>query len=239
MEAVKFTLSSDFAFFKKPEYNKIVDGSHNFITFNQIPKTYLLGFFGAMLGLNSFDKERNYYSILKDLKLSIIPKKAHFLKEKHTYQDHTGKMFLSKKSNILITEELLYKPSWDVVLMSESPFYKEIKQSLLEGKSKCHLYLGKNEFFANIENVEIIELQEYKNSDEFVKISSLFMGDELDKEDLKPARNAFIYKEYLPFRLNEKQKYEYHLFYFTNQPVKQKKIKNKIYEFEGKKICVF
>lgn len=239
MEAVKFTISGNFAFFKKPEYNKVYEGKHNFITFNQLPKTHLLGFFGAMLGFNSFDKENNYYSFLKDIKLSIIPEKAHFLKEKHGYLDHTGKLFLTKKSNILIIEELLYKPSWDVVLAEGNKFYKDIKESLLNNKSKCHLYLGKNEFFANIKNVETVNLEEDKAS-EFERIDSMFMSEELKKEDLREAKRIpFLYKEYLPFKFNKDDKYEYDLFYFTNQPVNLKKIKGNLYKMEEKRICLF
>ena len=238
MEAVKFNLSSDFAFFRKPEYNRAGEVGHNFITFNQIPKTYLLGFFGAMLGFNSFDKENNYYAYLKDLKISIIPKKPHFLKVKHTYQDHTGKFSLRKKGNIIITEELLYKPAWDIIVGKEHKYYEEIKNSLLKRKSKCHLYLGKNEFFANIKNVEVIELEEFEISD-FIKIDSMFRADKLDEEDFEKVRNPYLYKEYLPFEFNQDNKYEYDLFYFTNQPVNSKKIKGKLYKTGEKTICLF
>ena len=240
MEGLRFNLSGDFAFFRKPEYNNFdkTSGSHYFISFNQIPKTYLLGFLGSLLGFPSFDKKDNYYFLLKDLKVSIIPEEPHFLKERHTYQDHTGKLYLTKGENIIVTEELLYKPSWDVVLSEEHRYYKLIKDFLLNKKAKCHLYLGKNEFFANINDVRVVELENFEIPD-FVEINSMFRADKLNEKDFQETINPYLYKEYLPFKFDDENKYEYDLFYFTNQPVKTKKIKGKLYKTEGEIICLF
>ncbi len=251
MKGVKFTLSGRFAFFKKPEFNKFGKVTHHYITFNQIPKTYLLGFLGALIGLNSFEYKEGYLDELKDLKVCIIPKEPHFIKENHTFSDSSGLLFYTKGGNILIQEEFLVNPSWDIIIPENAPFYKNIKENLFNKKNIYNLYLGKNELFAKIDKVEEVFIEKYWEAnedvqaefnimdlevesenfdlDEFVLMDSLFPAKEdLTIEDF--SKNAdtleehFLYKEYLPVKFNESMNYEYKLFYFTNQFVKKNKI---------------
>jgi CRISPR-associated protein Cas5h len=241
MEAIKFTLYGKFAFFRKPEYNKIYQSKHTFLTFNQIPKTYVLGLLGAMLGLPSFDKKDNYYDKLKNLKISIIPSRAHFMKTKHFYSDHTG--LYSRKGTLLVNEEILIDPKWDIIVSNTNKYYPAIKDYLLNNKTECHLYLGKNEFFANIKDVEIIELNLVDDlKKELVKIDSMFFVEkEIEEENIEKERGKFhfTYKEYLPIGFNEEQKYDYKCFYFTNLSVNKNIIENDIYNYKGKNICLF
>jgi len=218
MEAVKFTLSGRFAFFKKPEFNNFGKGAHHYITFNQIPKTAVLGIIGSLIGLNSFEYKNNFFDKLKDVKISVIPKEPHFIKDKHRFADSSGLFFLSKGANIIIEEEILCNPEWDIIISEDSPYYEKIKDYLQNKKSVYHLFLGKNEFFANISNVEVVEVHANKSENkektlnddmpkmemennysknldndngDYIKIDSVFISKrDLIKEDLKKSHNS-------------------------------------------------
>ena len=248
MKAVRFTLSGDFAFFKKPEHNMLGNRSEvGRITFNQIPKTAILGIFGSILGLSSFNGGNEYYEKLSDITVSIIPKNPHFLHTTHQYIDHTGMLYFDKgKStrNLLFSEDVLVAPSWDIVL-DDGNLKEDIADSLLRGRSMCHLYLGKNEFFAKIDNVKEISLEKVskEETDEFETFSSIFVSnEELTEDDFKTSLSEhFFYKEFLPYGFDEKNEYFYKPHYFTDYDVKTDKIDDSkgIYETEDEEglIC--
>ena len=96
MEILRFTLSGKNAFFKKPDVN-----TYNYFTYGNIHKVALLGIFGAILGYHGYiqynensskrkkgDLEASYpefYQKLKDLKISILPKKNKgYIQKKNT-----------------------------------------------------------------------------------------------------------------------------------------------------------
>ena len=243
MRALKFTLWGDYAFFRKPEYNNFVNEGHSFITFNQIPKTYILGILGGILGLPSITEEfnkNNFYQTLKDVNISIVPQKAHFLKETHKYLDSSGMFFLDKRENLIINEELLIKPQWDIFVLEGFELHEKLKDDLFNKKSKTHIFLGKNEFFANIENVSEIDVTKAQIEDRFVEIKSMFVAKDLEKDDLLESDEyPYLYKEYLPISYNLDSKYNYDLFYFTNQPVNKEKVKSELYYCNNDLISFF
>ncbi|HBC95501.1 MAG TPA: type I-B CRISPR-associated protein Cas5, partial [Clostridium sp.] len=93
MKILKFTLSGENAFFKRPEVN-----TYFYFTYNCVHKVALLGIFGAVLGYNGYNqmsKTDNYpefYEKLKDIKLSIVPgsKTGYFPKKIQSFNNSVG-----------------------------------------------------------------------------------------------------------------------------------------------------
>jgi len=81
---ISFTIKSDFGMFKKPDINDKI-----FITYNIIPKTYIFGLLGAIMGYEGYAQNRDktkmpeFYEKLKDIRVAIAPsdKMEAFLKK--------------------------------------------------------------------------------------------------------------------------------------------------------------
>lgn len=164
MKVLKFNLNGDFAFFKNESINDMYE------TYPHIHKPALLGLFGAILGYDGYaqtnqifgkDKEENlfpeYYRKLKDLKVGIVPKKYCFSKSIQNYNNSTG-MF--NKGNLIVTEVWLEKPSWDIYLLLDNFESEKLKESIVNKKTVYSIYLGINNHFANIDEIEVLELNE-------------------------------------------------------------------------------
>ncbi|GAB6044918.1 hypothetical protein JCM11957_05160 [Caminibacter profundus] len=200
MKAIKFNLRGKFAHFKIPEVN-----SYAYFTYSHIHKVALLGIFGAILGLRGYrNSEGNlpeFYERLKDFKVSIIPKKPYFTKKIHVFNNSVGYASDEKGGNLIIREQLLENPSWDILIMeNESDEFVELKKRLFEKEFYYIPYLGKNDFPAIIDNVEEITLQKATKP---MQCISLVPRDKI--KFIKPSRTKiFYYEEYLPIRLKEK-----------------------------------
>lgn len=165
---IQFDLNGKFAHFKFPFT------SPNFLkkSFNIPPRTTILGILGAVIGLKGFQqysesKEPEYYEKLKHIKLGI---KINCLPLKKLIIYNSLNSFaknIAKDPNVLIKEEVLLDPSYTITLLLDlsnlvdNKLYEFIKKRI----STYHLYLGKNEFFANINN-----FKEFKDA-EFEKTS--------------------------------------------------------------------
>ena len=83
METVKFTLSGQTAFFKKPDVNE-----YCYFTYGHIHKVALLGMLGAIAGYKGYSAKRQaakksktliedypeFYEKLRQIKVAIVPK---------------------------------------------------------------------------------------------------------------------------------------------------------------------
>lgn len=254
MEALKFELGGKTAFFKKPDVN-----SYIYFTYGNIHKIALLGVFGSILGLDGymFQKDKTYpdfYNELRDIKLCIVPqnKEGYINKKIQTFNNSVGYASKELGGNLIVKEQWLEEPKWEVYIqMNENKHIKELKNRLLQSKYKYIPYLGKNDHFASIEKVEVVELKEIHESP---LIDSLFIGDKFDI--VGPSTNSLLsldnlftdstncndkkwkYEEKLPIAL-EKTTNQYILenFIFTNLEVKNK-IDVKLYK-ENDKILFF
>ena len=214
MDIVKFKLSGPFAFFKNPEVNTFC-----YFTFNNIHKVALMGILGSILGLNGYnqqglkDEYPEFYDKLKDLKIAIVPNGSVCLEKKiHEFNNTT--MFANKGANkygatLIVKEQWLENPSWDVYIKldKENELHKELEERLLKRRFKYIPYLGKNDHFANITDVEVFDLEDIKNiSDEEIRLDSFFLKEEFEDRELDPlvGGQTVRYQEFLPYGLEEK-----------------------------------
>ncbi len=208
MKAISFKLSGRFAHFKKPDVN-----SHTYFTYSHIHKVALLGILGAILGLKgyeNFSRDKGilrgnfpeFYEKLKDFKIAIIPSSPYFTKKIVTFNNSVGYASKEQGGNLIVREQWLENPSWEIlVLENESDEFRELRRRLLKKEFVFIPYLGKNDHFANIDDVKEIELK--KATKDLVCIS-------LVKKDVVTLKKAprfganFFYEEYSPVRLKEK-----------------------------------
>ena len=206
MKAIKFNLRGKFAHFKKPDVN-----SYAYFTYSHIHKIAVLGILGAILGLRGYGNSKGdlpeFYEKLKEFKISIIPKKPYFTKKIQSFNNSVGYASEEQGGNLIVREQLLENPSWDILIMeNESDEFKKLKKRLFNKEFYYLPYLGKNDFPAIIDDVEEITLQK---STKAMKCISLVPKDKI--QFVKPNREeVFYYEEYLPIRLKEKYLiYEY------------------------------
>lgn len=258
MKALSFEISGKTAIFKKPEVN-----SYAYFTYNNIHKPALLGLLGAIIGLDGYNKlydenienKKNkkplndsfpkYYEKLKDLKISIIPKNCkeqntgYFTKKIQTFNNSVGYASKELGGNLIVREQWLENPKWQILIIdNETKIYEKIKEYLLDKKAVFIPYLGKNDHPANIDFVEVINLE---SSEGFEKIDSLFVDDYFEINDRAGRRVLpFIFKEVSPVSLQKDfHFYEYKNLIFTNQKLSLKSEYKNIYSFEDKNYFFF
>lgn len=247
MEAVKFTLSGRTAFFKKPEVN-----AYFYFTYSQIHKVALLGMFGAILGYGGYAQKAwkspkkgqeiaveypEFYEKLHKLKISIVPRneRGYIPKKVQVFNNSVGSN--EKGGNLIVKEQWLENPKWDIYVMIDCEEAEMLAQSLEQRKCVYFPYLGKNDHPADIKDVCRIDIQETELKETVVSsmflknIGNLLMPD--DDDDIE----VFKYAEKLPVALNGYTNlYEYEDFCYTNMFVSIKD--GSVYK-AGDKILLF
>lgn len=225
-EAIKFVLSGNLAFFKKPDVNAKI-----YFTYNNIHKVALLGLLGAIVGLKGYRNNElfgeetsdypEFYEKLSPLKVSIIPNtdRGYFTKKIQYFNNSVGYASKEEGGNLMVHEQWLEDPSWIIYLMNDNAMdenlWDKLCDYLLNKKSVYIPYLGKNDFFADISDAEKVNLKE--RTDNF--IHSLFIG-ELERVDEDETINddpPFIFTEYAPVGIEKKYNfYRFDRTIFTN-----------------------
>ena len=234
-ETIKFELSSRTAIIKKPESNE------TYYTYNFPHKIMLLGILGAIIGLNGYnyysfkkylqqpvEELPEFYAKLNNLKIAIIPnmKSKNFNTKIQTFNNSVGYASKEEGNNLVVKEQWLENPSWDIyILGDESEEYKKIKEYLINNKCEYIPYIGKNDHFANIRDIEIKTVTPKKSE----HINSIFdetiLSDYIDEFEEMFAfgidfekEPEYKYKEILPTKLNEKIGYtDFKPFIYTNK----------------------
>lgn len=202
MEILKFKLSGETAFFKKPDVN-----SYYCFTYGNIHKVALLGIFGAILGLGGYAQQRifndngsaskkkdkltmeypEFYEKLRDAKVSIVPlnPSGYIAKKVQVFNNSVGYASKEEGGNLIIKEQWLENPKWEVyVVLDEKDatnelkeLLKQLKERMLEFKFKYIPYLGKNDHYANINYVEVFNEDDvsFLGRNEVNTIDSLFL----------------------------------------------------------------
>lgn len=234
MTAIKFSINGKTAFFKKTDVNQNVN-----FTYSHIHKLVICGILGSIIGLDGYSKQYEekkvypeFYEKLNKLKISIVPKNnsgGYFSKKIIVFNNATG-LATKKGQTQNVREQWLLDVSWDIYILDDnSEEYKKVVDYLLNKKCEYIPYLGKNDHFAEIKNVQLVELS---NIEEVKYIHSLFIfedGNIVVNKDLPPEDFSDIsyYFEYLPYQLNKNNLYKFKLFCYTNLKIS---IKERLYE---------
>lgn len=259
MDVIKFTLEGKFGFFKKPDVNSYV-----YFTYGNIHKVALFGIFGAILGYKgysqmSFGKKYKkdfkgllenevgdypeFYEKLNHLSIGIVPKEISFHKKIQIFNNSVGYASKEKGGNLIVKEQWLEKPSWDIYISIEDEEGEKLAQALMNRSFDYMPYLGKNDHPADIKNIEFID--NAREIESLSRIDSLFIKEdfllaEIDEwdvfDDEEEDRELFKYEEKLPISLEKTtNKYEFRSFIYTNMNLK--KIGNSpTYIIDGKNI---
>lgn len=208
MEVLKFKLSGETAFFKKPDVN-----TYYYFTYGNIHKVALLGIFGAVLGLKGYNqqiKEKKvpqfpeFYERLQDLKIAIVPKnESGFIAKKvQTFNNSIGYASKEEGGNLIVKEQWLEKPQWEVyILLDGSNLCNELKDRLLNYRFEYIPYLGKNDHYANITDIKIFDNISKLEKSEIEEVNSLFLKNNFSIDSSQNDLDALLFGE-------EKWKYE-------------------------------
>lgn len=242
MRTLRFTLSGKHAMFKKPDVNSCI-----YFTYGQIHKPALLGIFGAILGYagyNQMDKKNEYpeyYDRLQNVKISIVPNSANgYFPKKITYfNNSTGFASHEQGGNLIVKEQWLEEPSWDIYVLLDHDEAESIAESLLAQKSVYIPYLGKNDHIADITNVLVEDGIIQENA---VTLDCLFIKEtaEIDEEAVKfsDVENLFKYEEALPAELKPStNQYVMKRFVYTNMDLAN--IKDEVWRIDSRNIVFF
>jgi CRISPR-associated protein Cas5h len=231
MQSLKFTLSGETAFFKKPDVN-----TYLYFTYGNIHKIAILGIIGAAIGLEGYNFQGKqafpqFYSELNSLNISIVPRneRGYISKKVQVFKNSVGYASQEEGGNLIVNEQWLEKPIWDIyILIDDNKNMNKITDSFLKNSFVYIPYLGKNDHYANITDAKLLDLKEITFSE---RVNSLFIKDYFEFQ--KEKKNIFQlnfqhedmwkYEERLPIEL-ETQENQYRTvpFIFTNMKVQPK-----------------
>ncbi|MEA3490534.1 MAG: type I-B CRISPR-associated protein Cas5 [Campylobacterota bacterium] len=241
---ISFTIKSEFGMFKKPDINDKI-----FVSYNIIHKPYLLGIFGAIMGYDGHNQNRDkskmpeYYDKLKDIRLAIAPSSENggiFKKEFIIFNNTTN----GSISNI--TEQTLVNPAYRIYLEldDENEEHQKLIDYLKNHRAVYPPYMGKNEFSLWWDNFHQHTKFEKIESKEKFEVKTIIKKDEnfvLKNSGYKERTTNYFYLfERLPIGFDEKLKqYKYYDFLYTNNMFKSTKELQNLYETDEGVICLF
>ena len=208
MDILRFTLSGRQAFFKKPDVN-----AYYYFTYGQIHKVALTGLFGAVLGYGGYnamvmkDKKNKggypeFYERLKDIRISILPicRKGSFDKKVVEFNNSVGYASQEQGGNLIVKQQWLEKPKWQIYLAVDSGASKKIADALLHKRCIYLPYLGSNDHPADISDVYMIsgEPEPYP-----AYISSMYIKQYVETDMQDEDDEWFKYEEMLPIGLDK------------------------------------
>ena len=256
MEALKFTLSGNSAFFKDNVINTV------YLTYGNIHRVALLGIFGAILGYNGYSKQNDmlkkkkknitdypeFYEKLNDIKIAIVSngENGYFNKKLQTFNNSVGYASKEEGGNLIVKQFWLENPSWDIYILLDCDEAKKIADYIQNRKAIYLPYLGSNDHLANIMDVEIIDIEEKMSSeDETIEILSMIKDNDISekkKNIFSMGKNSarddiYKYSEYLPVALSKDlNQHEKEKMTITNMSVILKK---SYYKVEDKNIVFY
>lgn len=214
---ISFTIKSDFGMFKKPDINDKI-----FITYNIIPKTYILGMLGAIMGYEGYAQNRDktkmpeFYEKLKDIRVAIAPSDKNggiFKKEFILFNNTTN----GETKNI--TEQTLVKPAYDIYIEIDEEH--ELLKRLESKQAEFLPYMGKNEFYLwwdSFHEHTVFEKVEQKEQFQVLTIIPKNENFVLKNSGYKERTTNYFYLfERLPIDWSENpRQYKYQDFLYTN-----------------------
>ncbi len=214
---ISFTIQSDFGMFKKPDINDKI-----FITYNIIPKTYILGMLGAIMGYEGYAQNKDktkmpeFYEKFKGIRVAIAPSDKNggiFKKEFILFNNTTN----GETKNI--TEQTLINPAYDIYIEIDEDH--ELVKRLKAKQAEYLPYMGKNEFSLWWDNFhEHTVFEQVKEKEQF-QVVTIIPKDEkfiLKNSGYKERTTNYFYLfERLPIGWSENpRQYKYQDFLYTN-----------------------
>lgn len=259
MKILRFKLSGNTAFFKKPDVNGYV-----YFTYGCIHKVAVLGILGAILGYSGYNSNNliyemrskkdkseeclpEFYQRLNDIKISIVPlnDKGFIPKKIQTFNNSVGYASQEKGGNLIIKEQWLDNPKWDIYVMLDNEESLKIADCIMKNRAVFIPYLGKNDHFADITDAKIFDnIEEDYNAERVdslcLKDSFIFKFPEEDEIDFdNGVEDTFKYEEKLPYGINDKTgMYMYNSYIYTNMIVIPKN-SVQIYKVKDKNIIFY
>jgi CRISPR-associated protein Cas5h len=230
MKSIKFDFYGRFAHFKNPENNIKIE-----LSYENIPKTVLLGQLGAILGLRGKQQEKElgyleFWEVLKNIKVAIVPHSHKWNKHIESFNNSTGFANTVNKvpSNQILRRQVLENVRWTIFILKdgiEEKYFNELYKMLSARKSKFPLYLGKNEFKARLGEVELVDLEKI-DIQKVEKCDSLVLAkfvESIEKEECEEhfiKDELFSRKDYTPIGYNKIGLYQLEKIIFTNSYLK-------------------
>lgn len=258
MEVLRFTLSGKHAFFKKPEVN-----TYCYYTYGNIHKVALLGIFGAILGYGGYSQMKGlgrgkkkkelsvsypeFYEKLRELKISILPArkfgKGYIPKKVQTFNNSVGYASKEQGGNLIVREQWLENPQWEICLLIDSAEAQKMKAALCNRTCVFYPYLGKNDHPADISEVKIEQAD--KSRLELGRLDCFFLKDEIAIADLDEEEQeeldafcGFKYEEALPYGMDGwTNQYQLKTWIYTDAFVNAGG--TEVYQLEDEKKIVF
>lgn len=253
---ISFQIKADKGLLKKPDIN---DGMY--LTYNMLHKPAILGILGAIIGLEGYQKNGElpaYYQKLKDVPVGVRPlddEKGNFQKTIITYNNTTGFASAEAGGNLMVTEQTLVKPSYEIFLLLDITIEEQnILYNNIKKQEACYLpYLGKNDYsiWWNKDDVKEYNWEKLENSSSSVTLDTIFdkhnesvegmqEEDEIFSDDFFAMLNCiehqpFMYFERLPIGFDNKLfQYTYNDYAYTNVKLSAKALRN-IYCLDNEK----
>lgn len=241
MEVLKFSLSGKHAFFKMPEVN-----TYFYFTYGNIHKVALLGLFGAIVGYQGYaqmkkeDEYPEFYQKLQGIQLAVVPKegsKGYIMKKIQSFNNSVGYASQEQGGNLIVKQQWLENPWWEIYLKIQDEESEKIKQRLLNHECVYIPYLGSNDHPANILDIELLEAEKAEEN-VIDQIDSLFPEHAAEPDYEDDEILPFKYAEFLPVGLKkETHMYQLKKFIFTNCPISSHT--EPVYRVNGKNILFF
>jgi CRISPR-associated protein Cas5h len=236
MKSLSFTLSGPAACFRQPDVNAKV-----YFTYNNIHRVALLGLLGAVLGLRGYRNAKLYgleecaypefYEVLSPLMASVVPngKNGYFAKKLQYFNNSVGYAYKEDGGNLQVREQWLENPSWTVFLVQHEladAVWRELCDYLLQGKCVYIPYLGRNDFPAQIDDMQMVELSPSR----LQRIHSLFLYDGALKALDGGGPSQYLFVETAPTALAPTHNfYEFGRYLFTNCTVPENALPPRLY----------
>lgn len=255
IKVIRFILKGRTAFFKKPDVNV-----NTYFTYSNIHKIALLGMLGALLGLEGYHQQNRklkeqkdsenlmypeFYQKLHLLKIAIRPlgAKGYFHKKIQTFNNSVGYASKEKGGNLIIREQWLENPSWEIYILKDGSIdeqvFQQLEDHLLSRKCKYMPYLGKNDHPAEITDVEIAfmkKAEHYNHIDTLFKESCFKFGNVPYDENL----DVYFFREESPCSLDlEYNYYEFMPLCFTNLLICPKDQDANVYQLGDSFLCFY
>lgn len=223
MDVLKFKLAGKTAFFKMPEVN-----TYYYFTYGNIHKVALLGLLGAVVGYDGYGQQKKeqvypeFYEWLRQLSVSVVPRegsKGYIPKKIQSFNNSVGYASQERGGNLIVKEQWLDCPEWEVYIRLDSEEAERIKEFLIQGRCIYMPYLGSNDHPANITKVQVLDGERIADA-KAVRIHSLTPADGCEFDYEEEDIIGYKYQEFLPIALKpDTNQYELRKMIYTNYPV--------------------